>query len=93
MIELQTSELRRDLEHEKRSNALLRQDMTDREAKLADKERRVVELKNDIRGLEKLKFLQDHQVTDFTLHLPLCSDDCSGMQAESAYCTCFPDVS
>ena len=34
----------------------------DREAKLADKEKRIVELKNDIRGLEKLKFLQDHQL-------------------------------
>ena len=34
----------------------------DREAKLADKEKRIVELKNDIRGLEKLKFLQDHQM-------------------------------
>ena len=38
------------------------EDMQDREAKLADKEKRIVELKNDIRGLEKLKFLQDHQM-------------------------------
>ena len=62
MLKLQTTELRRDLEHEKRSNQLLRQDVAERNHKLSDKETRIVDLKNDIRGLEKLKFLQDHQM-------------------------------
>ena len=62
MTALEMTELKRELEHERRANKALRREGNDRDEKLTEKEQRLVELKNDIRGLEKLKFLQDHQL-------------------------------
>jgi len=62
MTALEMTELKRELEHERRANVALRRDMKVREEKLAEKQQRLEEVLLDIRGLEKLKFLQDHQL-------------------------------
>lgn len=63
MVELHSQDLQRALGHEQRSNSLLREELSQRDAKLVEKEKQIADMKSEIRGLEKLKFLQDHQMT------------------------------
>ena len=60
--QLELKESKKELQETNKANSLLRADVSSRESKLLHKETLVQELKNKIRELEKLKFVQDYQL-------------------------------
>ena len=84
MTALEMTELKRELEHERRANVALRRDMKVREEKLAEKQQRLEEVLLDIRGLEKLKFLQDHQLMAMKEEIEPLNQELSRMREHQA---------
>jgi hypothetical protein len=62
VLRIKLNELTRDVEEERKANALLRSDINERAESLTHKDKFILELKNKIRDLEKLKFVQDYQL-------------------------------
>ena len=62
VLRLNLNEATRDIEEARMNCSQLRHELAEREESLGHKDKFIVELKNKIRDLEKLKFVQDYQL-------------------------------